>query len=271
MARHRGLRVVPLARGRGVRAGSRARGRELQAARRAPARRADRGLAGLLELQLGAVLDVNREDFALDPLSVGLDEGARLLRKREHDPVGELEALLLAERVHAIDELVRLALEHELVVEAEIERDRDAVARGNRPPLAPSALDEYLVGLELAPGDAEPTLRQLLELARRERLADGSELLAELRAELGQVRLHAQLDRLDGAELDVLDTQLVCDLFDVPVERRSLDHEPSQRLPQLDPRAGTRLPPQLHDPAHIRDLVEQPAIRLGHLGPTCEV
>ena len=54
----------------------------------------------------------------------------------------------------------------ELVVEPEVERDRDAVARRDRPALAPAALDEHLVRLELVPGDPEAAVGQLLELAR---------------------------------------------------------------------------------------------------------
>src|SRR5690349_2147514 len=162
-----------------------------------------------------------------------------------------------------MDQLVRLALEHELVVEAKVESDRHSVGRRNRPALSPATLDENLVGAELVAGRAEASVRELLELARRERLPHGAELLAELRAEHRQVRLHAQLDRLDGAELDVLHAQLVRDLLAVPVEGRTLDDESPQRLPQLDPRARARLPAELHDAPHFSDLVEQRAIRFG--------
>ena len=79
--------------------------------------------------------------------------------------------------------------------------------------------------------DAETAVRQLLELARRKRLAHGAELFAELRAELRQVRLHPELDRLDRSKLDLLHPQLVRDLLDMAVEARALDDEPPQRLP----------------------------------------
>ncbi len=79
----------------------------------------------------------------------------------------------------------------------EVERDRDAVARRDRPALLAATLDEHLVGLELVAEDAEAPAVELLELARRERGAHGAELLAELRPERRQVRLHVELDRLD--------------------------------------------------------------------------
>ena len=56
-----------------------------------------------------------------------VDEFAHLGGNGEDDPVGDLEALLLAERVDAVDEVERLALEEQLVVEREIEGDRDTV------------------------------------------------------------------------------------------------------------------------------------------------
>ena len=153
-------------------------------------------------------------------VAVSVDQPAHLFRDGEDDPVGQLEAALLAQRVDGVDELVRLALEQELVVEPEVERDRDAVARGDRPALAAAALYEHLVRVELMSRDLEAAVGQLLEVARRERLAHGAELLAELRAELRQVRLHPELDRLDGPELDLLHPQLVGDLVDMAVEAR---------------------------------------------------
>src|SRR5207253_9919057 len=100
---------------------------------------------------------------------------------REPDPIGQLEASLLAERVDAMDELVRLALEHELVVEAQVERHRHAVRRGDSPALSPTPLDEHLLGVELVPGHAETALRQLFELPRRERVTNRAQLLPQLR------------------------------------------------------------------------------------------
>ena len=170
-----------------------------------------------------------------------------------------------------MDELVRLAFEHELVVETEIECDRHAVGGCDGPALSPAPLDENLIGPELMSGRAEASVRELLELARGERQPHGAELLAELRAEQRQIRLHAQLDRLDGAELDVLHAQLVRHLIAVPVEGRPFDDEPAQRLPQLDSRARARLPAELHHTPHLGDLVEEGAVRLGDLGPAREV
>src|SRR5262249_12312641 len=95
--------------------------------------------------------------------------------------------------------------------------------------------------------------------------------LAELRAEHGQVRLDAQLDRLDRSELDVLHAQLVRDLVDMTVEARAFDDEPAQRLPQLDTRGRTRLTAELHDPPHDGDLAEETPIRVGDLRPAGEM
>ena len=118
-----------------------------------------------------------------------------------------------------MDEVVRVAFEEQLVVEREVERDRDAVAGRDRPALLAAALDEHLVRLELVAEDAEAPTLELLELAGRERGANGAELLAELRPERRQVRLDVELDRLDLAELDLLDAELVGDLLEV---RRSI-------------------------------------------------
>ena len=98
------------------------------------------------------------------------------------------------------------------------------------------------------PADAEAAVGQLLELARFERGPHRAELLAELRPEHRQVRLHPQLGRLHLAELDLLDAQLVADLVDMPAhQRRPLDDEPAQRLPQLEPGRGPRLPAEVDD------------------------
>ena len=79
------------------------------------------------------------------------------------------------------------------------------------------------------PSTRKPPSVELLELARGERGPDRAELLAELRAEHRQVRLHVQLGRLDVAELDLLHAQLVAQLVRVTRgERRALDDEPTQ-------------------------------------------
>ena len=103
-----------------------------------------------------------------------------------------------------MDQVVDAALELELRVEGRVERDRDSLVRRDRPALLAGALDEHLVGAEVVAEDAEAAALELLELARRESGADGAELLAELGAEHGKMRLHVQLGRLDVAELDLL-------------------------------------------------------------------
>ena len=102
-----------------------------------------------------------------------------------------------------------------VVVERRVERDRDAVLARDGPALEPDALDEHLVRLEHVAVDLEAAAVELLELAALQPLADVAQRRAELRAEHRQVRLHAQLRRLDVAELDLLDAQLVGDLVGV--------------------------------------------------------
>src|SRR5204862_3812004 len=127
-----------------------------------------RGPLALRALQLAARhAKLGRENLACDPVTVAINELALCVRHRERDPVRQLETALLAQGVDAVDQLVRLALEHELVVEAEVERDRHAVAGGDCPALAPPALDEHLVRCQLVLSDAEASVRQLLELPRR--------------------------------------------------------------------------------------------------------
>ena len=84
---------------------------------------------------------------------VGVGRGNRQL-----DPIGELEPGLLAHRVHAVDEVVDAAGAHEVVVEVEVERDREAVRRGDRPAVLALPLDEHLVARELVAGHADPAL-----------------------------------------------------------------------------------------------------------------
>ena len=120
--------------------------------------------------------------------------------------------------------------------------------------------------------DAEAAAVRLLELARGERGADCAELLAELRAEHRQVRLHVELRRLDIAELDLLDAQLLAQLVDVPgCERRALDDEPAERLPRLQLRGRASLVAEPDDPAHLGDLGEQVVVRGRSLRPAGEV
>src|SRR5581483_5800578 len=118
-------------------------------------------------------------------------------------PVGDLEALVLPQLVDLPDEVVHAALELELVVERDVERDRHALGGRDRPALAAAALDEHLVRLELVAGGAEAAAVELLEPAGLERLLHRPQLLAEARAEDREVRLHAQLG-VDAVERDLL-------------------------------------------------------------------
>ena len=122
---------------------------------------------------------------------------------------------LLAQHVHLVDAVEQPPLEQQLVVERRVERDGDAVLARDRPALAADALDEHLVGLEHVAVDLEAAAVELLELAALQPLAHVAQRRAELRPEHRQVRLDAQLRRLDLAELDLLDAQLVGDLVGV--------------------------------------------------------
>ena len=146
------------------------------------------------------MLDAYRERLARDPLLVGGQLGGQ----GQGDPIGDLEAELLAHRVDLVDRLARAALELEVGVELEVERDRQTVLAGDCPALLAAPLDEHLLRRELVTVDPQPTAVELLEIARLELCAHGAELLAELGPEDGQVRLHPQLSRLDLAELDLL-------------------------------------------------------------------
>ena len=211
------------------------------------------------DLRLGNAvgLERDREHLALDPLRVQLDQVGVRLRQRHRDPVRQLEPLLLAHPVQGVNQVVDTPLELELGVERRVERHGDALLRGDGPALLAGALDEDLVRTEVVAEDAEAAALELLELARRESGAHGAELLAELRAERRQVRLHVQLGRLDRAELDLLDAQLLTHSSAwASRERRALDDEPPQRLTQLEPRRRTRLMPEGDDAPHLRDLRE---------------
>ena len=135
-----------------------------------------------------------------------------------------------------MDEVEHPALELELGVERGVERHGDSVVGRDRPALEPSPLHEHLVRVELMTGDAEAAASELLELPRLERSSHRAELLAELRAEHGQVRLHASSVDVDVAELDVLDAQLLRDLVHVRVASVvPLHDDPPQRLAMLEP------------------------------------
>src|SRR5205814_4141270 len=148
-----------------------------RAARRAPRRprrsaarcRRDRRAASTLDLRdrrLGAAVgaDLDGQRLLLDPVRVA--EEIRLFGgERDDDPVGQLEARILAHRVDLVDHVEHLALETQLVVERRVETDRDTVVLGDRPALAAAALDEDLVGRELVSADTDVPVGELRAVA----------------------------------------------------------------------------------------------------------
>ena len=86
------------------------------------------------------------------------------------------------------------------------------------------------------------------------------------------MRLHVQLGRVDVAELDLLDPQLLAQLLRVALgERRALDDEAPQRLAelQLGGRAGLMAEPD--DAPQLGDLVQERLIGRAGLGPARQV
>src|SRR5207237_5997037 len=70
--------------------------------------------------------------------------------------------------LHRANQVVDAPLPHELVVERRVERDGDAVHRGDRRSVSARALDEHLVRLELVTGRAEAPAAEILEVASLE-------------------------------------------------------------------------------------------------------
>ena len=246
------------------------RGRDVPPSRRAASRARARRVAALgllLEPQL-AGLDAHRERVLLDALRVGEQ---LLVGDPEADPVRELETGLAAHRVHLVDQVEHASLEAQLVVEARVERDGEAVVRRDRPALPADPLDEHLVGPEHVAVDAERPVFERVEAAFLQRGANLGQRRAELRPEHAQVRLHAQLARVDLAPLDVLDAQLLGDLVGVRARGlRAGDDESAQRLPQRQPRRRARLPAELDDAAHLRHLGQQRLVDVRRLRPRRE-
>src|SRR5712691_5621528 len=211
--------------------------------------------------------DLRRQDFVLDAILV-LEQVGVGLWQDDSNPVRELKPCFLAHRVQPMDQFVHAALPAKLVVELRRDRDGQRVVFGERPSFTRTALDEHLVGRELAPVHSNPTACELLELAGLQRCADRAQLLTELRPEHREIRFHAELDRLDRTELDFLDAELLRDLAGVALRRAgALLDEPTEWLAQLEPRVAASLTAELDDAAHLRDLGEQTIIRLTHLGP----
>ncbi len=103
------------------------------------------GGGGLRKRKLGtARIDGHRERLACDPLPV-LEEVCVRLGDRQGDPVRELEPRLLAQRVGGVNEVVDAPSAQEIVVEVEVERDRQPVAPRNRPAVLALPLDEDFV------------------------------------------------------------------------------------------------------------------------------
>ena len=129
-----------------------------------------------------------------------LEEVGVCLRHGQPDAIGELETGVLAQRVDGVNEVVHAAATKQFLVEMEVERDRHAVGAGDRPAFLPVPLDEHLVTRQIVAGSPHAAVFQLLEVAGFECGPHGSQLLPELGAEDGEVRLHAELAGLDRAE-----------------------------------------------------------------------
>ena len=143
-------------------------------------------------------------------------------------------------------------------------------APGDRPALLAGPLDEHLVRAELVPGGPEPAAAELLELARLQRGPHRAELLAELRAEHGQVRLDAQLG-VDVAELDLLHPQLLR----ISSACAAASGAPSTTIRRsgcrsFSPAAERAWWPSATTRAQLRDLGEQAASGGARLGPAGE-
>ncbi len=116
----------------------------------------------------------------------------------------------LAHRVHEVGQLVDTRLSGELVVERRVERHRDADVGRHRPAaFTASPLDEHLVRRELVARGAEPTVVELLEVARP---ASAARTAASSLPSRGPSSGRFGLTRSSAstvAELDLLHAQLV--------------------------------------------------------------
>ena len=167
-----------------------------------------------------------------------------------------------------MDEVVDTALALELVVQARVEGDGDPVGRGDGPALLAGSLDEHLVCAELVPCRAEPAVGKLLEVSGCERLAHRGELFPELRPE--EPRFGFTFSSLASTVPNdtSLDPQLFADLAGMRLgERGSFHHERAERLAQVHAGSRARLPAELDDAPHRRDLLEEARVRRRRLRP----
>ena len=126
------------------------------------------------------------------------------LRERDHDPVGQLEPASLR---FAFSSWIRSSTRFSTTsswIERRVERDREPVAVRDRPALACPTCSTSTSSAERSWPTARKPPFDSHEVARVERRAHRAELLAELRPEHREVRLDAELCRLDLAELDLL-------------------------------------------------------------------
>src|SRR5918996_2271387 len=220
--------------------------------------------AGLLLLgvlshrELRACLDARRERLGLDPVLV--PEEVAVAGERKDDPVGDLKAGLLPERVDLVDEVEHAPLELELGIDRRIDPDREALRV--RPARLLLALDDELVRLELVARRAYASTLERLEVACLEGLLDVAQRPAELRAEQPQVRLVVEAHGGLIEDLDLLHAELLLQLLHVLAGvARAVDGEAAERLAQPQARFRPRLPPELDDLSELGDLREQPLVR----------
>ena len=192
-----------------------------------------------------------RERLARDPVEMREQVGIRR-RNGQPDPIGELEARLLAQGVDRVDELVDPAFALELCVDVGVERDGDAVLGGERPALPAVRSTSTSSRFELVAGSAEAAVTEILELAALQRRTDGGEPFPSFGPSSGQVRLDPQLAASTSPNVTSLTRSSSRDLLGVrPCERRAVDDEAWQRLTKLHARGRAGLTAELDDASHV--------------------
>src|SRR6185312_11037860 len=128
--------------------------------------------------ELGAGLDRDREGLGRDPLAV-LGEGAAdvpvVLREGDPDPVGDLEAGVLAHLLDRADHVADDALEAKLRRDLGVERHGEAVAVCDREALPGARPQLVLARLEHPVADPHAAVCEL-ELALAQEAADDRQL-----------------------------------------------------------------------------------------------